>query len=126
MNPENEIYIRSCPVRNVLNRICDKWSMLVIYSLEQTPALRFGELNRMIPDISQKMLTVTLRTLEEDGLVRRKIYAQVPPRVEYSLSERGISLLPSLNSLIQWAKKEMDGIIQDRNKFGIDDTVNVS
>lgn len=125
MDPENEIYIRSCPVRNVLNRICDKWSILIIYSLEQAPALRFGELRSMIPDISQKMLTVTLRTLEEDGLVRRKVYAQVPPKVEYSLSERGLSLLPSLNTLIQWAKEEMSGIIQDRTKFNMDRTVSV-
>ena len=76
--------------------------------------MRFGELHRMIPDISQKMLTVTLRTLEEDGLVSRKVYAQVPPKVEYSLTARGHSLLPHLNGLIDWAKGEMDGILRDR------------
>lgn len=114
----DDIFIQNCPVRNVLCRISDKWSILVIFTLEQIPVMRFGELRRMIPDISQKMLTVTLRTLEEDGLVRRKVYAQVPPKVEYSLSERGRSLLPHLNSLIEWAKSEMDGILWERKRYG--------
>lgn len=110
----SETGIRSCPIRNVLSRIGDKWSLLVIFTLEQVPVMRFGELHRMIPDISQKMLTVTLRTLEEDGLVERKAYAVIPPKVEYSLSERGMSLLPHLNALIQWAKDEMPDIMQER------------
>lgn len=109
-----DIYVKNCPIRNVLARICDKWSILVIFTLEQFPVMRFGELKRMIPDISQKMLTVTLRTLEEDGLVTRKVYAQIPPKVEYSLTSRGKSLLPHLNSLIQWAKGQMNDILQDR------------
>lgn len=110
----DDIYIRNCPIRNVLARICDKWSILIIFTLEQFPVMRFGELHRMIPDISQKMLTVTLRTLEEDGLVSRKVYAQIPPKVEYSLTSRGKSLLPHLNGLIQWAKEQMNDILQDR------------
>jgi DNA-binding HxlR family transcriptional regulator len=110
----DDIYLRNCPIRNVLARICDKWSILIIFTLEQFPVMRFSELRRMIPDISQKMLTVTLRTLEEDGLVSRKVYAQVPPKVEYSLTTRGKSLLPHLNGLIQWAKEQMDDILQDR------------
>ncbi len=113
----DEIFIQNCPIRNVLCRISDKWSILVIFTLEQIPVMRFGELHRMIPDISQKMLTVTLRTLEEDGFVKRTVYAQIPPKVEYSLSERGMSLLPHLNSLIQWAKGEMDDIIRDRQRY---------
>lgn len=113
----SELYIRNCPVRNVLSRISDKWSILVIFTLEQIPVMRFGELQRMIPDISQKMLTVTLRTLEEDGLVRRKVYAQIPPKVEYSLTERGLSLLTPLNALIQWAKAEMPLILEDREQY---------
>ena len=118
----SEAGIRSCPIRNVLSRIGDKWSILVIFTLEQVPVMRFGELHRMIPDISQKMLTVTLRTLEEDGLVSRKAYAEVPPRVEYSLSPRGMSLLPHLNSLIQWAKEEMPDIMQERSQHRSDET----
>lgn len=111
----DEIYIKNCPIRNVLARICDKWSILTLFTLEQFQVMRFGELHRMIPDISQKMLTVTLRTLEEDGLVKRQVYAQIPPKVEYSLTPRGLSLLPHLNALIQWAKGEMSDILRERS-----------
>ncbi|WP_072530511.1 helix-turn-helix domain-containing protein [Bacteroides ilei] len=118
-----DFYIKNCPIRNVLARICDKWSILIIFTLEQFPVMRFGELHRMIPDISQKMLTVTLRTLEEDGLVSRKVYAQIPPKVEYSLTSRGKSLLPHLNSLIQWAKEQMNDILQDRQNESADKSI---
>jgi len=118
-----DFYIKNCPIRNVLARICDKWSILIIFTLEQFPVMRFGELHRMIPDISQKMLTVTLRTLEEDGLVSRKVYAQIPPKVEYSLTARGKSLLPHLNSLIQWAKEQMNDILQDRQNESADKNI---
>ena len=111
---KEEIFIADCPIRNVLSRIGDKWSILTLFTLEQFPVLRFGELHKMIPDISQKMLTVTLRTLEEDGIVKRKIYAQIPPKVEYSLTDRGLSLLPHLNALIMWAKGQMDDIMKER------------
>ncbi len=106
-----------CPIRNILSRFGDKWSMLVIYTLDrQNRSVRFKELQREIPDISQKMLTVTLRTLEEDGYVTRTIYPEVPPRVEYALTERAKSLLPHINALIDWALKNMDAIISDRKK----------
>lgn len=104
--------------RNILSRISDKWSILVIFTLEQTAVMRFGELQRAIPDISQKMLTVTLRTLEQDGIVNRRVYAQIPPKVEYSLTSRGQSLLPRLNALIDWAKEQMDAIMEDRARSG--------
>lgn len=97
--------------------------MLRNLGLEQFSVMRFGELHRMIPDISQKMLTVTLRTLEEDGLVSRKVYAQIPPKVEYSLTARGKSLLPHLNSLIQWAKEQMNDILQDRQNESADKNI---
>ena len=105
-----------CPIRNVLARIGDKWTLLVLYSLEQEPVMRFNTLQRALPDISQKMLTLTLRTLEEDGMVSRKVYAEVPPRVEYTLTERARSLLPCVNNLISWALENMDGIMEDRKK----------
>lgn len=107
-----------CPIRNILARISDKWSLLVIYTLDNSEkaSVRFKELQRQIPDISQKMLTVTLRTLEEDGYVTRTIYPEVPPRVEYKLTERAKSLLPHINSLIGWAKENMKPIMQDRKK----------
>ena len=78
--------------------------------------MRFNALQKSIPDISQKMLTVTLKTLEEDGFVTRKVYAEVPPKVEYSLTDRALSLLPYINALIAWAKENMESIIRDRKK----------
>ena len=87
---QNELY-PDCPIRNILARISDKWSILVLFTLNQSALMRFNALQKNIPDISQKMLTVTLRTLEEDGFVRRQVYAEVPPRVEYSLTDRAVS-----------------------------------
>ncbi len=110
---QNELY-RDCPIRNILARISDKWSILVLFTLNQSTLMRFNALQKNIPDISQKMLTMTLRTLEEDGFVKRQVYAEVPPRVEYSLTDRAISLLPHINSLIVWAKENMNAILTDR------------
>ncbi len=103
-----------CPVRQILARISDKWSLLVLYTLERHSVMRFSELRREIPDVSQKVLTDTLRTLEEDGYITRKVYAEVPPRVEYSLTERANSLLPHIDALIEWAKRNMAAILKDR------------
>lgn len=103
-----------CPIRNILSRIGDKWSLLVLYTLSGSSVMRFNVLQKNIPDISQKMLTVTLRALEEDGLVKRVIYAEVPPRVEYSLTDRAKSLLPCIDSLIAWAGENMAVILNDR------------
>ncbi len=104
-----------CPIRNILARIGSKWSLLVLYTLAQAQGpIRFRELQRAIADISQKMLTNTLRILEEDGLVSRRVYAEVPPKVEYSLTQRSQTLLPHLNALINWARENMDQIIHDR------------
>lgn len=107
-----------CPIRNILARISDKWSLLVIFTLEkeEKAAVRFKELQRAIPDISQKMLTVTLRTLEEDGYVTRTVYPEVPPRVEYALTARAKSLLPLVNALIEWALENKDAIMKDRKR----------
>ncbi len=110
---KNELY-PDCPIRNILARISDKWSMLVLFTLRQSPVMRFTVLQKSIPDITQKMLTATLRTLEEDGFVRRRVYAEVPPRVEYSLTDRGMSLLPYIDSLVAWAKENMAAIMDDR------------
>ena len=72
-----DAYDPQCPIRNILARLSDKWSLLVLYTLTGADRMRFGDLRRAIPDISQKMLTVTLRTLEEDGFVTRTVYAEV-------------------------------------------------
>lgn len=107
-----------CPIRNVIARLGDRWSILVLLTLEpKTSAMRYRDIQKSIPDISQKMLTRTLRSLEADGLVERIAYAEVPPRVEYSLTSRGRSLIPLLNSLINWAMENLNGIITDRKKF---------
>ena len=103
-----------CPIRNVLARVGDKWSLLVLYNLQHMEPVRFKELQRQIPDISQKSLTQTLRTLEEDGFVSREVFPEVPPRVEYSLTARAHSFLPLVENIINWAKENMEEIIKDR------------
>lgn len=107
-----------CPIRNILSRISDKWSLLTIFTIHKSGknTMRFKELQREIPDISQKMLTATLRTLEEDGYVTRTVYPEVPPHVEYALTLRAKSLLPHINTLIIWAMENMDAIMSDRKK----------
>lgn len=104
----------NCPIRNVISHITDKWSLLVLYTLEQKEVLRFKDLWRQIPDISQKMLTSTLRHLEDDGIIIREVFTEVPPRVEYRLSERGKSLMPHLDALIIWGLEHFSDIITDR------------
>ena len=113
-----EMVFQDCPIRNVLSRICDKWSLLVIYTLNAHNAepIRFNALRKLIPDISQKMLTSTLKSLEADGYVNRKVYAEVPPRVEYSLTPRAETLIPIMDHLIEWALDNMAVILKDRDK----------
>lgn len=107
----------NCPIRNVLSRIGDKWSLLVLYTLSNSEVLRFKELQRNIPDISQKMLTTTLKTLEADNLVSRTVYPEIPPRVEYRLTPRTLTLLPVVNDLIAWAMSNMADIIAEREHY---------
>lgn len=109
--------IKDCPVRTVLDRFGDKWSILVLMVLEENGKTRFSELSREIEDVSQKMLTVTLRTLETDGLIRRTVFPEVPPRVEYELTPLGKSLLPHINSLSEWAVTHFSAIKKSRSKF---------
>lgn len=120
-NEVKDALFPNCPIRNILSRIGDKWSMLVLYTLETDEAKRFKELQRNIPDISQKMLTATLRMLEADGLVKREAFAEVPPRVEYSLSDNGKTLLPHINTLLSWATDNMDDIYESRRHYLIKD-----
>ncbi len=93
----------NCPVRDVLARIAGKWATLIVTALAERPH-RFGELRRALDDISQRMLTQTLRELQRDGLVHRRVFATQPPSVEYSLTDLGRSLLPSLTALVHWAE----------------------
>ncbi|MCL6220504.1 winged helix-turn-helix transcriptional regulator [Zunongwangia pacifica] len=118
---ENQINfseVDNCPVRNILDRFGDKWSTLVILILGSYDTLRFNELQKMIGTVSQKMLAVTLKKLETDGLVSRKVYPQVPPKVEYSLTALGLSLLPKLESLVQWANENRTIITENRSLKG--------
>ncbi|MBE9466323.1 winged helix-turn-helix transcriptional regulator [Dyadobacter subterraneus] len=116
-NLKKYVVLEDCPVRNVLDRVGDKWSILVITILGEAGTLRFNELNAIIGTISQKMLTVTLKTLEADGLISRKIYPQVPPRVEYTLTPLGESLLPAMSLLVDWALENMPAIKASREKY---------
>ena len=104
----------NCPVRDVLSRLGDKWSMLVLITLSANGTMRFSDIHKTIADVSQRMLTVTLRTLESDGLIERKVYAEVPPRVEYCLTERGLGLIPHIQGLVDWALQQMSGIMESR------------
>lgn len=107
----------ACPIRQVVNRFGDKWSMLVLYSLHTSVngALRFNELRRHMADCSQKMLSATLKSLERCNLVNRKVYPETPPRVEYSLTPTGRSLMPSIDALIEWAKEHFDDVAKSRH-----------
>lgn len=107
-----------CPVKDVLNRVGDKWSMLTVIILSDHGTLRFNELHQLIDGISQRMLTVTLKTLEADGLLARKMYPQIPPKVEYTLTALGESLVPPLMTLYDWANANMPAIKAARERFG--------
>ena len=108
----------NCPIRDILCRLGDKWSMLVLITLNVNDTMRFSDIQKTISDISQRMLTVTLRTLEADGLVSRTVYAEVPPRVEYQLTETGKTLIPHIESLVDWALEHTTGIFDSREKAG--------
>ena len=103
----------ACPIRQIISRFGDKWSLLVLYGIDrsETGVMRFNELRRMMTDCSQKMLSQTLKNLEHYNLVHREVFPEVPPRVEYSLTETGRSLMPSLHQLIQWALDHFDDVV---------------
>jgi DNA-binding HxlR family transcriptional regulator len=106
-----------CPIRDVISRLGDKWSLLALTSLNANGTMRFNELQKSIGDVSQRMLSVTLRSLEADGFVRRVIYPEVPPRVEYSLTDLGRALMPHLTGLLEWALQNMQAILASRQQF---------
>lgn len=106
-----------CPVKDIMARYGDKWTMHSILLLGKYGTLRFSELKASIEGISQRMLTVTLRALQEDGLVKRTVYAERPPRVEYALTPLGESLLEQLVLLSRWAYAHLDEIQQARRQF---------
>ncbi|PWK59525.1 winged helix-turn-helix transcriptional regulator [Roseicyclus mahoneyensis] len=107
----------TCPVRQVLDRIGDRWSLLLLLTLKDAPH-RFNALGRAIPDISRRMLAGTLKTLEADGLIWRSVEATTPPSVTYGLTARGLSLIMALGPLVEWAFAQAPAILADRRRAG--------
>jgi DNA-binding HxlR family transcriptional regulator len=105
-----------CPIRDVIDHIGDKWSVLLLTQMRTGPQ-RFGALRRAVTDISQRMLTETLKDLQRDGLVSRTVHPTVPPSVDYALTELGQSLLHPVDALIQWAGEHHDSIRDARRMF---------
>ncbi len=106
----------NCPVRDIMDHISGKWCMLMMLELADGPQ-RFGAIRRRVPDISQRMLTQTLRDLQRDGYVCRTVYPTQPPAVEYSLTELGQSFMTPLVALVDWASRNHDRIRQNRAEF---------
>ena len=105
----HDVYDKNCPTRHMLDRIADKYTVLVMVFLQDTPR-RFSELQRMIMGVSQKVLTQTLRSLERDGLLTRTVYPEVPPRVEYALTPLGKTLIEPLAALREWAEANIEAV----------------
>ncbi|MEV8506832.1 helix-turn-helix domain-containing protein [Actinoplanes sp. NPDC051475] len=116
MQVEADVYDRNCPSRQVLDRIGDAWSVLIVGSLKNGP-LRYTELAQRIPGVSPKMLTQTLRGLERDGLVTRTVHPVVPPRVDYELTTLGRSLLGLVDALKQWAETHIGDVVEARGAY---------
>ncbi|GAB7028109.1 winged helix-turn-helix transcriptional regulator [Geotalea toluenoxydans] len=111
-----DVYNERCPTRMVLDRIADKWTVLIIGSLEKGTR-RFGDLRREVGGISQKMLTQTLRGLERDGLVTRVIYASIPPKVEYSLTDLGRTLVGVFEGIRNWSETNIEEVLKAREFY---------
>lgn len=109
------VFEQPCPIRDVLDRIGDQWSLLILQVLEHG-TMRFSAINRAIGDISKQMLSKTLKRLEEDGFIRRTLYPEVPPRVEYELTDLGRSFLVPMRALITWADEHHRAICEARAK----------
>lgn len=107
---------QGCEVRQILDRVADKWSLLVIALLDRR-SLRFSELRRQIEGVSQRMLTVTLRQLERDGLVKRTVHPVVPPRVDYELTPLGVTLHDTIRSLVVWTEEHQSEIAAARAEY---------
>jgi DNA-binding HxlR family transcriptional regulator len=107
---ELDLNFPTCPIRNVLSRFSDKWSLLIMVSLATKDPMRYKDLMKGIPDISHKMLTNSLKKLETDHLLVRKAYAEIPPRVEYSLTEMGKSIMPAIQLMIEWAQMHFEEV----------------
>lgn len=108
-----------CPIRDVLERLGDRWTMLVMFTLEDGGTQRFSVVKARIPDISQRMLSQTLRRLEQDGLVHRTVFPTIPPRVEYALTELGQSFLRPMHALLEWAATHQHDVHAARESYRV-------
>jgi DNA-binding HxlR family transcriptional regulator len=113
--PQWDPYNRDCPTRRLLDRIGDRWTVLVVGALANSP-LRYGQIAKVVDGVSQKMLTQTLRSLELDGLVTRTVHPVIPPNVEYELTDTGHSLRAPLQALEDWAKAHMAEVLANRSE----------
>ncbi len=113
---EWNVYNKNCPTRMVLDRIADKWTILLVGALA-TETKRFSELKKELDGISQKMLTQTLRALERDGVVSRKVYPSVPPKVEYSLTALGNTLVELLDGIAKWSENNIASVLESQKAY---------
>lgn len=120
--PKSTVTADTCPIRDLLARLGDKWSILVLMALSDASdnRLRFSELMRSVRGISQRMLSLTLRNMERDGIVTREVFPEVPPRVEYELTERGTALLQPVSALVTWIEEQWPEIEKSRAKYDLE------
>lgn len=119
-DPDGPICAHTCPSRKVMEMLADKWKLLVFHSLRQKGVMRNGELMRALEGVSQKMLTQTLRALERDGLINRHDFAEVPPRVEYSLTPLGLSLIEVVGQISDWGLANMQAVETAREAYDLE------
>jgi DNA-binding HxlR family transcriptional regulator len=110
-----------CPINGVLDLISHKWSVQIIYYLRKNEVVRFGHLHRLVAPITQKELTKRLRELEYAGLVNRTVYAEIPPRVEYQLTDLGKTLIKPIVALSEWAEQNYDTVVSHQNQVSSSD-----
>jgi DNA-binding HxlR family transcriptional regulator len=114
--PEPEVFTIDCPTQQVLDIICNKWSVIILYCLA-FGTKRYNQLQRQIEGISQKMLTQSLRNLERHGFVERKVYPAVPPKVEYSITPLGETLIDPLGALAEWSENHIADVHTARDRY---------
>ncbi|KMT53838.1 winged helix-turn-helix transcriptional regulator [Pseudomonas fildesensis] len=124
-NPQDEIEAFACPVAFTVDVIGGKWKSLILFHL-MSGTKRFNELRRLIPDITQRMLTLQLRELEVDGIIHREIYREVPPKVEYSLTELGSSLAPLVSAMREWGAVHERKILELRRAVPVSSVASCS
>ena len=111
------ILAHACPSRTVMRHLTDRWTPLIVAALSEQPVARFGELKAMIQGVSPKVLTQTLRSMERDGLVARKVTASIPPRVDYELTALGTTLIEPMTTLRHWAQDNMQAVLESRERY---------